>query len=103
MGMTKGSGTKEAGRGGMTDNDGGRGRRRRVILDPSGHFGDSGVFHGACGGYIGKGGVPTGGQALTRCQVASVGLQKCWLAVTGDAALAQIGIKKTLTDEVGAV
>jgi hypothetical protein len=80
-----------------------RGRRRRVVLDPSGHLHDSGVFHGACGRNIREGGVPTGGQALTRCQVAGVGLQKCWLAVTGDAAQAQIGIKKNLTDEVRAV
>ena len=74
-----------------------------MILDPSGHFGDSGVFHGACGRNIREGGVPTGEQALTRCQVAGVVLQKCWLAVTGDAAQAQIGIKKNLTDEVRAV
>ncbi len=74
-----------------------------MILEPSGHFGDSGVFHGACWRNIRKGWVPTWGQALTRCQVASVGLQKCWLAVTGDAAQAQFGIKKDLTDEVRAV
>ncbi len=74
-----------------------------MILYPSGHLRDRGVFDGACRRHIGKGGVPTGGQALTWCEVAGVGLQKGWLAVTGDAALAQIGIKKTLTDEVGAV
>ncbi len=79
--------------------DSGSGRRRRVILEPSGHFCDSGVFHGACGKNTREGGVPTGGQTLTRCQVTGVGLQKCWLAVTGDAAQAQIGIKKTLTDD----
>ena len=74
-----------------------------MILYPSGHLRDRGVFDGAGRRHIGEGGVPTGGQALTWCEVAGVGLQKGWLAVTGDAAHAQIGIKKTLTDEVGAV
>ena len=74
-----------------------------MILYPSGHLRDRGVFDGACRRHIRKGGVPTGGQALTWCEVAGVGLQKGWLAVTGDAAHAQIRIKKTLTDEVGAV
>ena len=74
-----------------------------MILDPSGHFGDSGVFHGACGGCIGKGGVPTGGQALTRGQVAGVGLKKRRLPVTGDAAQAQLGIDEHLSDEIRTV
>jgi hypothetical protein len=88
---------------GGSENDSWRGRRRRVVLEPSGHFRYSGVFHGASGGYIRKGGVPTRRQALTWCQVAGVGLKKCWLAVTGDATQAQIGIKEHLTDEIRAV
>ena len=51
------------------------GGRRRVILYPSGHLRDRGVFYGACRRNIREGGVPTGGQALT-------GLLgcRCWAA-----------------------
>ncbi len=74
-----------------------------MILDPSGHLGDGGVFHGAHGCGVGEGGVPTGGQELSRGQVACVGLQEGWLPVTGDAAKAQLGIDEGLTDEVRAI
>ncbi len=74
-----------------------------MIQEPSGHLRHSGLFHGASGGDIREGEVPTMGQALTWCQVAGVGLKKRRLSVTDDAAQAQLGINEHLTDEIRTV
>ena len=79
------------------------GRRRRVILDQSGHFCDRGVFHGTCEGDVGESRVPPGGEAETWRKVASVWLEESGLASAGDATETQIGIEKRLTNKVRSI
>ena len=74
-----------------------------MILYPSGHLRDRGVFHGTCEGDVGESRVPPGGEAETWRKVASVWLKESGLASAGDATEAQIGIEKRLTDEVRSI